>query len=96
VDFTKLEDAIRRAIPKEGTYTPSCSALHPAEAHLESRVQGFDAKCHACEGLGSRHARYRIHSGVAIPVSVRFEAETEQLGVMRNSSSRYEGWMVGK
>jgi hypothetical protein len=78
VDFTKLEDAIRRAIPKEGTYTPSCSALHPAEAYLESGVQRLDAKCHACGGLGTVHARYRIQSGVAIPVSVRFEANTEQ------------------
>jgi hypothetical protein len=78
VDFTKLEDAIRRAIPKEGTYTPSCSALHPAEAYLESGVQRLDAECHACGGLGTVHARYRIQSGVAIPVSVRFEADTEQ------------------
>jgi hypothetical protein len=78
VDFTKLEDAIRSAIPKEGTYTGSCSALHPAEAYLESRVQRRDAKCHVCGVVGTVHARYRIHSGVAIPVSVRFEAETEQ------------------
>ena len=78
VDFTKLEDAIRSAIPKEGTYTGSCSALHPAEAYLESRVQRRDAKCHVCGVVGTVHARYRIQSGVAIPVSVRFEAETEQ------------------
>jgi hypothetical protein len=78
VDFTKLEGAIRSAIPKESTYTTRCWALHPAEAYLESGVQRLDAKCHACGGLGTVHARYRIQNGVAIPVSVRFEAETEQ------------------
>jgi hypothetical protein len=78
VDFTKLEDVIRRAVPKEGTYTSRCWALHPGEAYLESWVQRIDAKCHACGGLGTVHARYRIESGVAIPVSVRFEAEKEQ------------------
>jgi hypothetical protein len=78
VDFTKLDDAIRRAIPKEGTYTPRCWALHAAEGNLESWVQRIDAKCHACGGLGTVHARYRIESGVAIPVSVRFEVEKEQ------------------
>jgi hypothetical protein len=78
VDFTKLEDAIRRAVPKEGTYASRCWALHPGEAYLESWVQRIDAKCHACGGLGTVHARYRIESGVAIPVSVRFEAEKEQ------------------
>lgn len=78
VDFTKLEDAIRQAIPKEGTYMLRCSALHPGEAYLESWVQRLDAKCHACGGLGTVHAQYRIQNGVAIPVSVRFEAETEQ------------------
>jgi hypothetical protein len=78
VDFTKLEDTIRRSIPKEGTYTPRCWALHPAEAYLESWVQRLDANCHACGGLGTVHARYRIQSGVANPVSVRFEAEAEQ------------------
>jgi hypothetical protein len=78
VDFTKLEDAIRRAVPKKGTYTSRCWALHPGEAYLESWVQSIDAKCHACGGLGTVHARYRIESGVAIPVSVRFEAEKEQ------------------
>jgi hypothetical protein len=78
VDFTKLEDAIRRAIPKEGTYMSHCSALQPAEAYLESWVQRLDAKCHICGGLGTVHAHYRIQNGVAIPVSVRFEAETEQ------------------
>jgi hypothetical protein len=74
VDFTKLEDTIRRSIPKEGTYTSRCGALHPAEAYLESWVQRLDANCHPCGGLGTVHARYRIQSGVAIPISVRFEA----------------------
>lgn len=78
VDFTKLDDAIRRAIPKEGTYTSRCWALHPGESNLESWVQRIDPKCHACGGLGTVHARYRMESGVAIPVSVRFEAEKEQ------------------
>jgi hypothetical protein len=78
VDFTKLEDAIRRAVPKEGAYMTRCGALHPEEAYLESWVQRLDAKCHACGGLGTVHAHYRIQSGVAIPVSVRFEAETER------------------
>lgn len=78
VDFTKLEDAIRRAIPKEATYTSRCWALHPAEAYWESWVQRLDAECHACGGLGTVRASYRIQNGVAIPISVRFEAETER------------------
>jgi hypothetical protein len=78
VDFTALENAVGRAIPKEGTYTRSCSALNAAESRLDSWVQRIDAKCHTCGGLGTVHARYRIQKGVAIPVSVHFEAENEQ------------------
>jgi hypothetical protein len=77
VDFTKLEDAIRSVIPKEGIYTSGCWALHPKEAYLESWVQRNDARCHACGGLGTVHASYRIQSGVVVPVSVHFEAEVE-------------------
>ncbi|HEX3372675.1 MAG TPA: hypothetical protein VHS13_00625 [Edaphobacter sp.] len=78
VDFSALEDAIGRAIPKEGTYTHSCSALRATEGRFDSWVQRTDAKCHACGGLGTVHAGYRIQKGVAIPVSVHFEAENEQ------------------
>jgi hypothetical protein len=78
VDFTALENAVGRAIPKEGTYTHSCSSLNAAEGRFDSWVQRIDAKCHACGGLGTVHARYRIQKGVAIPVSVHFEAESEQ------------------
>jgi hypothetical protein len=76
VDFTNLEAAVQRAVPKEGSLRRGCWALDAGEADLEIWVQRTDAICHACGGLGTIHAHYRIESGVVIPVSLRFEAET--------------------
>ena len=75
VDFTKLEAAIQRAVPKEGSSRRGCWALDAGEADLEIWVQRTDAICHACGGLGTVHVHYRIQGGAVIPVSVRFEAE---------------------
>ena len=76
VDFSPLERAIRAVLPKNSTYTSHCWALHPEKAELQSWVQRADAECHACGGLGTVYARYRIERGAAIPVSVRFEPES--------------------
>lgn len=78
VDFSPLEQAIRRVLPHNSTYTPNCWALHPEKAELQSGVQRTDAECHACGGLGTIYARYKIQHGAAIPISVRFEPESQQ------------------
>jgi|GEM_PF-2620874 len=77
VDFSPLLQAIRRALPKNSTYTSNCWALHPEKSDLKSWVQERDAKCHACGGLGMVEARYRIEHGVAIPVSVLFKPDEQ-------------------
>lgn len=78
VDTTKLKAAIRRAVPKDTLYETQCWALHAGVTDLEIEVlPRNEIRCHACGGLGIVHARYRIQSGVAIPVSVRFKAETQ-------------------
>lgn len=78
VDFSPLKQAISRALPHNSTYTSRCWALHPEKAELQSWVQRADAECHACGGLGTIYARYKIQRGVAIPISVRFEPESQQ------------------
>ena len=75
MDFSPLKEAIGRALPRDSTYTSHCGALDPKKAELQSWVQKADAECHACGGLGTVYARYKIEEGVAIPVSVRFEPE---------------------
>jgi hypothetical protein len=77
VDFSPLNQAISRAIPPNSTYTSNCWALHPEKGELQSWVQRTDAECHACGGLGTVYAQYKIQRGVAIPVSVRFEPENQ-------------------
>jgi hypothetical protein len=78
VDFSPLEQAIGRVVPHNSTYIPNCWALHPEKAELQSWVQRTDADCHACGGLGTIYAQYKIQSGAAIPISVRFEPEGHQ------------------
>ena len=78
VDFSPLKQAIGRAIPPNSTYTSNCWALHPEKADLQSWVQKADAECHACGGLGTIYAQYKIERGAAIPVSVRFEPENQR------------------
>ncbi|MCU1223424.1 MAG: hypothetical protein JWQ42_1517 [Edaphobacter sp.] len=78
VDFSPLNQAIARALPPNSMYTKRCWALRPEKAELESWVQQRDATCHACSGLGEIYATYRIKTGVAIPVSVRFEPNRQQ------------------
>jgi len=78
VDFSPLKQAIGRAIPPNSTYTSNCWALHPEKADLQSWVQKADAECHACGGLGTIYAHYKIERGAAIPVSVRFEPENQR------------------
>ncbi len=78
VDFSLLEKEIGRALPPDSTYTPNCWALHPERRELQSWVKRMDAECHACGGLGTVYALYKIHRGVAIPVSVRFVAANDQ------------------
>ncbi len=75
VDFSPLERAIDRAIPRNSRYTSRCWALLPEKAELLSGVHRSDAECHACGGLGQVSAKYRIQNGAAIPVSVRFIPE---------------------
>jgi hypothetical protein len=75
VDFTKLQEAIRNAIPKGSIYIGGCANLHPKDNSLDSWIQAGDAKCHACGGLGTVHAHYTIQNGVAIPGSVTFKAD---------------------
>lgn len=77
VDFSPLKQAISRAIPPNSTYTSNCWALHPEKEELQSWVQRADAECHACGGLGTVYAHYKIQRGVAIPVSVRFVPEDQ-------------------
>jgi hypothetical protein len=78
VDFAPLTRAIGRVLPDNSTYTSNCWALHPERSELESWVQRRDAECHACGGLGTVYAHYKIQRGVAIPVSVRFEPDSQQ------------------
>jgi hypothetical protein len=75
VDFSPLQQAVTGALPHNSTYTSNCWALHPEKGELQSWVQRTDAECHACGGLGTVYARYKIERGTAIPVSVRFEPE---------------------
>jgi len=75
VDFTRLQEAIGKAIPKGSTYLGGCANLHPKDNFLESWVQAADAKCHGCAGLGTVHANYTIQNGVAIPGYVNFQAD---------------------
>lgn len=77
VDFSPLEQAIGRVLPRNSTYTSNCWALHPKEQELQSWVRRTDAECHACGGLGTIYAHYKIQRGAAIPVSVRFEPQNQ-------------------
>jgi len=78
VDFSPLEKAIQGVLPRNSTYFSSCSALDPKKAELQSWVQKAGAECHACGGLGTVYAQYKIQEGVAMPVSVRFEPENQE------------------
>jgi hypothetical protein len=75
VDFTRLQEAVRKAIPKGSTYLGGCANLHPKDNSLDSWVQAGDVKYHACGGLGTVHANYTIRNGVATPGSVSFQAD---------------------
>jgi hypothetical protein len=75
VDFKRLLAAISQVIPKKSGYVSGCWAMHPREGYLESAVQRDDAECRICGGLGTVHASFRIHRGVAIPGSVQFKPE---------------------
>jgi hypothetical protein len=77
VNFAPLTQAISRAIPANGNYTPNCWALHPETMELTSWVQRSNAECHACGGLGEVHAVFRIEHGVAKPVSVEFKPDQQ-------------------
>lgn len=78
VDFNPLYRAIGKAIPPNATYTPNCWALHPEKSELRSGVQRSVAECHACGGLGEVHATYRIENSAAVPVSVRFDPQSDE------------------
>lgn len=79
LDITKLQEAIRRATPKNGIYGTQCWALHAGAANLEIEVlPRNEVRCHACGGLGVVNASYRIQKGVAIPGSVKFNAQSER------------------
>jgi len=75
VDFSRLNAAIFKAIPKKATFTANCWALDPEHSRLRSVVQRVDAKCHACGILGEVEAAYRIEHGVARPVHVVFKPD---------------------
>lgn len=75
VDFSPLDQAIIRVIPHNGSYNHRCYALLPEKEALQSWVQATDVACHACGGLGTVYAQYKIQQGAAIPISVRFEPE---------------------
>lgn len=75
VDFTELNRAIGSVVPKEGFYGSKCWDLHSNEATVDFWVRRRDAVCHACGEMGIVRASYKIEHGVAIPVSVHFEAQ---------------------
>ncbi len=76
VDLSPLLQAIDHARPPKSTYGGGCWALTP-EAELSVWVQKSEATCHACGGLGTIEAHYRIEHGVAIPVSVLFKPDEQ-------------------
>jgi hypothetical protein len=78
VDFSPLKQAISRALPHNGTDASGCWGLLSEKAELQFWVQRADAECHACGGLGTIYAQYKIQRGVAIPISVRFEPESQK------------------
>lgn len=77
VDFSPLDRAIQQKLPPNISYTGRCWALHPETNSLESGVQRSNAECHACGILGTVAATYRIHHGIAEPVSVTFTSQPE-------------------
>jgi hypothetical protein len=75
LDFSQLQQAIKKAVPLQSVYSLRCRAIDLANTEVRSRVQRADAQCRACGWLGTVIARFRVEQGVAVPDSVRFERD---------------------
>jgi len=72
LDFSQVRAAIVKHIPSGATFWMTCWAMHLDEGEIESSVQAGNARCRACDMLGSVTAHFQLHGAVAIPTDVRY------------------------
>ena len=77
LDFSAVWSEIEKHIPADAEYKTNCSALHLDKQTIESRVQGSDAECPTCGGLGTVVANFRLEGWRVKPASVEFRPDQQ-------------------
>jgi len=79
LDFSPVRKTIASISPPNATAPQiGCWALSIEKLEVNAPVQKNDAKCHACEWLGTAIVDFRIETNRAVPVSSRFKAESAE------------------
>ena len=74
LDFSRVETAIKNAVPGDTRFRMSCSNLDLASERISSGVQKSQFSCMACDFVGEVTARFRLRGPIAEPVAVNFKA----------------------
>ncbi len=74
LDFSRMETAIKNAVPHDTRFRMSCSNLDLASERISSWVQKSNFSCMACDFVGEVTARFRLKGPIAEPVAVQFKA----------------------
>lgn len=73
LDFSRVEAAIKNALPENARFSIQCSNLDLKAELIRSGVQKSDAQCHACDWIGEVTARFRIAGPIVEPTAINFK-----------------------
>ena len=73
LDFSRLNAAMGKGVPANTTFLMSCSVLNLETQEVNTWAQKSDAKCHACDFVGTLTVRFRLDGSTVVPVEVRFQ-----------------------
>lgn len=72
VDFSAVTAAMAKDVPPHTTFVSDCWALNIPKEEINSPVQKADARCHACDHVGTVTAHFQLKGAHAEPTKVEF------------------------
>jgi len=73
LDFSPLEIAMEKRIPKNTRFSSACSNLDLKSSLVRSGVQKFHSECEACDFVGEVTGRFRLSGPIAEPLAIEFK-----------------------
>jgi hypothetical protein len=73
LDFSRIETAMEKRVPKNTTFSTTCSNLDLKSSLIRSGVQKIHPECHACDWVGEVTARFKLSGPIVETLAIEFK-----------------------